>query len=58
MKPSLYDLQSQWDDERAHLRARALRRSIAPQVRADLRWLPVLLPLLVGAAALLAAMLP
>lgn len=94
---SLYDLQSRWDDERAHqtvvryrIRPRGaapgrrhggpelvegsnistpgpdsaaggrdeLRRWIAPQVKADLTWLPALLVLLVALGAIIAAIAP
>ena len=54
---TLYQLQSSWDDERAHQRTRALRETIRHQVRSDIRWLPLILlaaPLLAAAVAAIA----
>lgn len=44
-RPTLYQLQSQWDDARARERVAMLRTQIEPHTRADLRWLPLALPI-------------
>lgn len=43
-RPTLYQLQDQWDDARARERVAMLRTQIEPHTRADLRWLPLALP--------------
>lgn len=55
---NLYQLQSSWDDDRARQRTRALRESLRHQIRADLRWLPLIFAAGTALATLFAALLP
>lgn len=57
-RPSLYQLQASWDDERARARIAALRASLAPRQARDRRWMPLALVLIAIALTGLAALGP
>lgn len=57
-RPTLFQLQDQWDDARARARIAALRADLAAQTRQDRRWMPLALYLAAVLAVAFAALMP